>query len=317
MADTYETLTDIGKVNDENLADVEITDLLDDAPLLAALAAETASDGDKHKYPKETGAPVVGFRDINAGIEHSVSGDEIVTIDLKVLDASTRTDVAAASIWKKGGPLAYVARKNRRSLKSAFATAEKQIIYGTGNKSDGFVGLADAETLDDLDDPMVVDAGGTTADTASSVYLIRTNDEGTDCTLITGMEGNITIGETSTQEVDDADGKHYHAYVTAILAWLGLQIGSIHSVGRIVNLTEDDGKGLTDDLIYKGLEKFPSSKQPNLIVMNRRSLRQLRESRTATNPSGTPAARPTEVDGIPIICTDSIINTEALLAAEE
>ncbi|MFH1302335.1 MAG: major capsid protein, partial [Planctomycetota bacterium] len=137
---------------------------------------------------------------------------------------------------------------------------------------------------------------------------------GTDCTLITGNDGNITIGETGTQEVNDATGKHYHAYVTAIMAWLGLQIGSIHSVGRIVNLTEDAGKGLTDDLIYKALEKFPSSKQPNLIVMNRRSLRQLRDSRTATNATGAPAPRPTEVEGIPIVTTDSIVSTEELVA---
>ncbi|MCR9230447.1 MAG: hypothetical protein NXI29_05500 [bacterium] len=313
MADTYETLADIAKINDHNLADVMVSDLLDDAPLLARLAAGVASNGDKHKYEKEVGAPVVGFRDVNAGIEHSVSTDEIVTIALKILDASTRTDKAAADIWK-GGPLAFVARKNRRSLKSAFATAEKQIIYGTGNKADGFVGLADADTLNALADPMVTDAGGTTASKASSVYLIRTNDDGTDCTLITGNEGNISIGEVMEQEVQDATGKHYHAYVTAIMAWLGLQIGSIYSVGRIVNLTADDGKGLTDDLIYDALSAFPASRQPNLIAMNRRSLKQLRASRTATNKTGAPAPRPTEVEGIPIVTTDSIVSTEELVA---
>lgn len=313
MADTFETLADIALINDQNLADVMITDLLDDAPLLARLAAVVASNGDKHKYEKEVGAPVVGFRDVNAGIEHSVSADEIVTIALKVLDASTRTDKAIADVWK-GGPIAFVSRKNRRALKAAFAEAEKQIIYGTGNKADGFVGLADADTLDATGDSMVINAGGTTVDTASSVYLIRTNSDGTDCNLVTGNEGNISIGEIMEQEVQDATGKHYHAYVTAIMAWLGLQIGSIHSVARIVNLTEDADKGLTDDLVYDAFSVFPSSRQPNLIVGNRRSLKQLRKSRTATNKTGAPAPLPTEVEGVPIISTDSIANDEALVA---
>ncbi len=312
MADTYESLVDIAVINDQNLADIEVTDLLDDAPFLKALAAEFASDGDKHKYTKETSAPVVGFRDVNAGIEHDVSGDTLVTIALKILDASTRVDMAAAGIWKKG-PAEFVARKNRRSIKAAFAQAEAQLIYGTGNKADGFVGLADASTLDAIADAMVINAGGTTASTGSSIYLIRTNNDGTDVNLVLGQDGNIEMGDTTTQEVQDATGKHYHAYVTPIMAWLGLQIGSAYSAGRIVNLTEDSGKGLTDDLIYEALAAFPSSRQPNLIVANRRSIKQLRASRTATNSTGAPAPRPVDVDGIPLISTDAITNTESIL----
>lgn len=313
MADTYETLADIALINDMNLADIEVTDLLDDAPFLAALASQFASDGDKHKYEKETGAPVVGFRDVNVGIEHDVSADVIVTIALKYLDASTRTDVAIADVWKKGAE-DFLARKNMRSLKAAFSVAEKQIIYGVGNKAEGFVGLSDASTLNALADQMVINAAGTTVDTASSVYLIRTNADGSDVTLITGNEGNIEMGDANKQEVQDSTGKKYHAYVTPIAAWLGLQIGSAYSAGRIVNLTEDVGKGLTDDLIYEALAEFPASRQPNLIVMNRRSQKQLRASRTATNTTGAPAPRPVDVEGIPIITTDSIINTEALVA---
>jgi len=41
-------------------------------------------------------------------------------------------------------------------------------------------------------------------------------------------------------------------------------------------------------------------------------LKQLRDSRTATNVTGAPAPRPTEVEGIPIIVTDAIVNTEAV-----
>lgn len=310
MAHTLITLADLVKINDANLADLEISDLLDDAPLLAALAAGLASNGTSHKYTKESGAPVVGFRAPNTGRDHSASADTLVTIDLKILDASFHVDKAVADAYQRGGPAALVAREAKRHIKAAFALAEKQLIYGTGNDANGFVGLANAATLDGLADAMVHGAGGSGART--SVYLIRTNDDGTDCTVIAGDEGKLTMGETAVQMVDDGTGKLLPAYATPITGWLGLQIGSQYSVARIANV--GTGATLTDAMIYKALEKFPASRQPNLIVMNRRSLAELRAARTATNATGAPAPRPTEVEGIPIVTTDALGITETAVA---
>ncbi len=311
MADTFLSLADLVKVNDQNLADIDVKDILDDAPFMGALAADTSSNGTDHKYLKETGAPVVGFRDPNTGRENEKSGDTLVTINLKILDASFNVDKALADAYKKG-PEAYIAREAKRHLKAAFFVAEQQFINGTGNEADGFTGLADALALPNA---MTHDAGGSTADTASSVYLVRTNADGTDATAITGEDGQISIDESVVQAIEDvANGGRFTGYHTPILGWLGLQVGSAHSVGRICNITEDAGKTLDDDLIYRALSLFPASRQPNLIVMNRRSLRQLRESRTATNATGTPAPRPTDVDGIRIVTTDAIVSTETILS---
>lgn len=312
MADDLLTLSDLIKLNDKNLADREISDLLNDAPLMRQLAADIASNGTTHKYLKETGAPVVGFRSVNEGREHDKSTDTEVSIDLKIVDASFTVDKALADAYRLG-PEAYLAREGFRHLKAAFFLAEQQFINGTGSDSDGFNGLAD-----ELDDAhaMTVDAEGTTADTASSVYLIRTTGDLNDMTAITGRDGELMVGDSVVQRVSDGDAKHYSAYYTPIEGWLGLQIGGLRSVARIYNLTEDADKGLTDELIYKALELFPASRQPTHIVMNRRSQRQLRDSRTATNATGAPAPRPTEVEGIPIITTDGIGNTEALLGGE-
>lgn len=313
MADDFIALADLVTINDQNLADIEVTDLLDDAPFMKALAAETASNGTSHKYTKETGAPVVGFRAPNAGREYDSSDDTLVTIDLKILDASFQIDKALADAYTKGGPEALVAREARRALKAAFFGAEKQFINGTvGGAAAGFTGLADA--LAALANTKVVNAAGTTAATASSIWMVRTRGDGTALTAIMGQGGNITIDETTVIKAVDGTGKYYPAYFTPIEGWLGLQLGSVHDVVRIANLTEDSGKGATDALIYKGLELFPAARQPNLIVMNRRSLRQLQASRTATNATGAPAPRPTEVEGIPIVVTDAILSTETLLA---
>lgn len=310
MADSFLALADLVKINDARLADREITDLLDEAPLLAKLAADTSPDT-THRYVKETGAPVVGFRAVNAGRDNSKSADTLVTIDLKVLDASHAIDVALAQGYGKGiDP--FLAREALRHLRAAFSVYEKQVLNGTvDGDAGGFVGLADALLLANA---MVVNAGGTTADTGSSVYAIRTTPDKNNVTVIAGQSGNIDIGETVIQRILDGDGKSYPAYYTPISAWLGLQIGSAHSVGRLANLTADSGKTLDDDKIADLLSKFPSNRGPNYLVMNRRSLAQLRQSRTATNATGAPAPFPTEAYGVPIIVTDSILSTEALLA---
>lgn len=313
MADTFQTLAHLVKINDMNARDDGCSDLLDRAPLIRSLAADEASNGTEHKYLKETSAPVVGFRAVNDGRDNSKSDDTLVTITLQILDATCTVDTMLAQGYGRGVE-AYLDREIGRHIKAGFFHAEKQLIYGTANEADGFVGLAEATTLDGLADPMVVDAGGTTAGTGSSVFLIRTNDDGTDTMMIAGNEGMIEVMETTIVRVDGSAAGTFPAYYTPTQGWLGLQYGSIHSIGRIANLTEDAGKGLTDDLIYEALSRFPSDRMPNRIAMNRRSLEQLRKSRTATNQTGSPAPRPTEVDGIQIISTDAIVSTETLLA---
>lgn len=313
MADSFLTLADIAKINDNNLADLDITDLVDDAPFLAALAADFSSNGADHKYVKETGAPVVGFRAINDGTENSKSEDTVVTISLKILAASFAVDKALAEIYKYGKD-AYIAREAMRHLRAAFYMTEKQLINGTDNEADGFTGLRDAGTINALADEMVVNAEGSTADEQTSVYLVRTNSVGNDVTLITGNEGNIKIDDTVVvQGTGSATGTLPKLY-TPIEGWLGLQIGSAKSVGRIVNLSATDDKELNDDLIYEAVSRFPAGRKPNLIVMNAQSREALRKSRTATNPTGHPAPIPETVANMDIVETDVITNTEPVVA---
>jgi hypothetical protein len=312
MADSFLTLANLVLINDQNLADVEITDLLDDAPLIAALAADTASNGTNHKYVKATGAPTVGVREVNTGRENSKSTDTLVEISLKLLDASFAVDQGLARPYKKG-PEAYIQRELRRHLKAAFAAAEGQLLYGSD--ADGFDGLIDATTLDALADVLhVVNATGSSAGTGSSVFAIRTNNAGTDCQVITNEDGQIVVGETIEQAIEDvANGGRFPAYFTPVMGWLALQIGGVHSVKRLCNLTAETGKGLTDDLLADLLALFPAARQPNILAMNRRSLKQLQQSRTATNSTGAPAPFPTEAFGIPITVTDQIVSTETIV----
>ena len=50
MSDSFYTLADLTKINDNNLADIDVSDLFNKAPLLAQVAATVASNGTVHKY---------------------------------------------------------------------------------------------------------------------------------------------------------------------------------------------------------------------------------------------------------------------------
>lgn len=309
MADDFLAVADL--IADAlDLSDAEVSDLVNAANFFMRLPVELSSNGSTHKYAKETGAPVVGFRAPNAGRDHDHSTDTVVSVDLKMLDFSSMVDYGLAKTWRKGGAEALIAREIMRHLKSAFFELEKQIFQGTGNAAGGFAGFPDASNLDDSDDAQVINAAGTTADTGSSAYLIRLGPN-----AVSGvMQSDVTIdvGESIIQDVVDGTGKHYPAYYTPGTTWAALQVGGVYDVIRIANLTEDAGKGLTDDLIFSAIEAMPNG-DPDIIVCSRRSRRQLRESRTATNVTGAPAPIPDEVGGIPVIISEGIPNTEALL----
>lgn len=322
MADDLKTLSDL--VADAlDLADIEVIDVLKATPLLDLLSMEESSNGTTHKYTKETGAPVVGFRAVNAGRDHDKSTDTNVSVTLKYLDFSWKVDVAQATASRKGEQW-EIAREGLRHLQAALIKHEAQVINGVIGASDsaaasgdaaGFTGIRDAGTVNAVADSLVINATGTTADTASSVYGVRLAANG-----VTGIyKGDgpaISLGDTTIIQntVDPGtDNKTFPAYYTPGGLWLAMQVGGAYDLGRIANLTEDSGKGLTDDLIAQLLSAYPVGKMPTHLAMTRRSRRQLQQSRTATNATGVPAPFPVESHGVPIVVTDNISDTEELL----
>jgi hypothetical protein len=321
MADDLHAIADlIGDAFD--LADIEVSDLLKTSPFLAALSMEPSSNGTVHKYVKETGAPVVGFRAENVGRDMDSSDDTAVSVNLKVLDFSWLVDVAVANAWR-GGREAYIGREGERHLAAALMAFERQVIGGIVGASDsggasgsasGFTGFRDAATVDALADAMVVNAAGTTVDTVSSVWGVRLARDGV-CGVFKGDSAAFALEETTIVTNISSGTLKYPAYFTAGLSWLGLQVGSAYDIGRIANITQAEaGARLNDDWIALLLEKFPIGYGPSHLLMSRRSRRQLQDSRTATTTTGAPAPFPEEAFGIPIITTDAITNTEELLA---
>ena len=287
----------------------ELMEVKASAPLMAALPAIQSSDGISHKYTKLTQLPVVGFRSENDGREVDHSENTTVTETLKILDWSFDIDKAVAD---SRGRDRVLARQQVEHLKAALYQMEQQTIRGTNNSASGFNGWEDSSDLDAAADEMVVDAGGTTASTGSSVYLIRAGEM--ECASVYQGDtlDDTAMGDTSVIQKAGSTG-FYPAYYTPGCGNFATQIGTKYSIARIASITEDSGATLDDDLIFSAWKLFPAGVNPTHIVMNPRSAEQLRSSRTATNVTGAPAPPVTEVNGIPVIVTDAISNTETLL----
>lgn len=122
-----------------------------------------------------------------------------------------------------------------------------------------------------------------------------------------------------SQQFITRSSKELLAWKSNLSAWVGMQWVNKNALGRIYNLTAQTGKGLTDSLVADLLAKFPVGYTPDALFMTRRSRAQLQKSRSAVTTAltgSTPLAYaplPMESNGIPIIITDSITNTETII----
>jgi len=295
-------------LNDANVSPEEISAILNKAPVIRALFAQPASQGGTtHKFKRKTAAPGVGFRLVNEGITNSGGTFDIITQECALLDASFDRDKAIAMGFRKG-PQAYMDEEGMDSLAEAFFSIEKAIFRANINKQ--FTGLPGNVYFDAITvDSQVVDAGG---NGGRSVWLLRSDKNA--ISLIAGNDGRVDMATTDVEtRIQDASSRLYTALSRSILGWFGLQVATKYNAVRIANIDGTTGHKLTDTFIASALSKFPASEGPTMICMSRTSQFELQASRTATNPTGSPAPFPTEAFGVPIIVTDAIPEDEAAL----
>lgn len=311
-ASTGLTLLDIAKSH-ESVASPLVELVIVNTPELMAAPVRTV-DGTTYQTLNRVGLPSVGFSKVNKGFAPSKSRTELTSFECLPFGGRVEADARLARQWK-GGEAAYFAFEAQGMLLATMQALGTQMFYGAGGATDdGFPGL---KQFVPVASTFSVDATGTTALTASSVYFVKWGvDDGV--ALIAGMDGDIySLREPRIESLTDKDGTNkFDGLVSQMDGWVGLQIANANCVGRIYNLTADSGKGLTDALGYSLLEKFPVGWKPDVALMSRRSLGQLQRSRTVvTNNSSGPltyGGLPTEIAGVPIIVTDSILNTDAI-----
>lgn len=297
------TLLDIAKANGHDQIVGLIEANANSYPELSRFPARTIK-GTSFPTLKRLDYPTTAFRAANEGSAGGVSTYERDIVECYIIDQQLRMDQSVADASEDGAP-AVLAREASGGMAGVARTIAKQIYYGTSNDAKGFPGL-----LSLVDTTHVLSAADTGAN--SSVYAVKFGDQ--DIQLIGGSNNSLTMAaEWRVQSVLDANSNPYDAYINAIKGWIGLQFVNPHSVGRIKLLGTNTGKTMSDAMAYDLLALMPAGWVPDLWIMNRRSRNQLRKSRTATTTqlAGVTAPLPTEIDGVAILCTDAITNTES------
>jgi hypothetical protein len=313
------TLAQLVLLNSTGIAPVEVSNVFQESPFLAMLAATTSSNGTNHKYLRQTSAPTVGFRAVNTGVATSVSEVEEVSIALQILHANVEVDQQIAKNFKSAvsgsGRDGYFAMQGLHALRSALQAAEKQVFNGTldGNSS-GFAGLSNALNALGSSSKLVLDAGGDTANGCTSIYAIRTTDSLEDVVAVGGdMTGSgafdIQAGEIHESKIVTALGPPeltVPSYRMNQEGYFGLQIGSKYSVARAANIDEDTQ--VTATLVENLLDLGRSDRPFTHLVMNRRTGRWL--ARSLVTDLNTRVELLREFEGVPIVYTSNILLTE-------
>jgi hypothetical protein len=310
------TLLDIAKLNGSDQVVGLIEENLTYAPELAIFPTRTIK-GTSYETTTRDSYPSVGFRNLNAGSTPTKSNFKKARVECFVFGGVIQADAAVAEAYEEG-PAAWEMIEASGVVKQSMIVLGKQIWYGTANDAAGFPGIKDVTPKGGA---LVLDAAGTTATTASSVYGVKFGTQ--DVIMPMGQNATLALSEFKDQQITFDGGTTWlPGRVADMRAWLGLQVGNVNCVGRICNLTAESGKTLTDAKIAQWLAQFPVGYQPDRLFMNRRSLFHLQTSRTVViNSMGSQKAAPnqenigpvpTEAFGIPITVTDSILSTDAI-----
>jgi len=219
MANDLKTVAEVVAINGQDFDSGEFSDILNDAPALAARGVKESSNGKDHKYVKKTAAPGVGFIGNGVGRDFSKLTSIPVTDALEAIDGSVMMPkVAADASDDREGTIQTEIMEH---LKASMFEWEKQIFNGTNNAAAGFNGFADVVTA--LSDAQAINGGGA-GSALTSVYMVRVN--GSINGIAPVMNYNLEVGETIVQNYDPGDGKNAPHYYTPVFGYTGIQIGN-------------------------------------------------------------------------------------------
>ena len=316
MADKFLTLLDMTKVQGTDLAVGVVEEVRTFAPEAEVLMGRPIS-GTSYKSLIRTALPAgPAFRKTNQGSDILSSAYDQKVQECFYLDGQMAIDEAVLSACELGEDY-MLSMEAVGALKQKLITLGNQIYYGAPSDTDaGFPGL---QYLYDSTN-MQQKAGGTTASVNTSAYFVLNTLDGV--SLIYGKNAGIQMNAWMRQQKTDNNSKSYFAKVNNLAGWIGLSFNYSRSVARVCNIDNVSATTflLTDAIGAKALAKYPVGVVPQFCFMNRPTRLGLQISRSAIIGAITAneplrfAPTPAEIGGIKIVVTDSLINTEALVA---
>lgn len=324
MAKIIELVTNAGQVDvtkgivEEVLKSVPELDFFD-AGTVKGIVMSTLS---------RTSLPTVAFRKIGDPVSSSRSGFAKRTVELALL--SGRVEISEAEAMANG--LMSVEEQEADEaisvLRAAFKHIAKQIWYGTSSDAKGFDGAVKL-----VDAALVTLAGVGTSNANTSVWAVG-NGFKTKCGLAFSENSKIlssTDVEFVKKDILVKDPQNNNAvigvepgYVGDLTSWAGLHVANKNALARLCNVTTTTG--LNDDMLRDLVEAYSIANDgalPDAIFMSfnaRKMLRKSREFALKLKGGGDGkvfAPIPTDVDGVKIIATNAIVDTEETVSSDD
>jgi hypothetical protein len=272
--------------------------------------------GTTYKTLARVALPSAGFRQLNQGITGSKSVYKQMVHEMFPIDTQIVIDeLAYKADDGVTGDILY--QEGQGALQSVINLIGKQTYYGVANDgSNGFVGLQQQLLSTLATNPTATPVTASTSATSSTAYGLWLHPQGVAYSV--GKQGEIAFPPFQRQLVPAPNGSgNIFAWVSNISTFIGLSVASNNAVFGITGITQ--AAPLTDKLGADLLVNVPLTRRAGFtFFMNRLAQASLQKSRSAINyqpasaKSGTPAwsPPPLELEGYPIVVTDSITNTE-------
>lgn len=254
-----------------------------------------------------TDLPTVNFVNIGEGVAESKSGYITRLFRNANLDALVKYPVNMLTGIGAATGARLMESERAGFIEAAIRKIGQQTWYGVGAPTDkGFIGII-AQMLTDSNH--VIDAGGTASGVSSSVFFTTVGQNKQQYWF--GNNQAMAFDEWYRNTVKDGNGLDLDAMCSWLHCTPGFRLEDRNSTLRIKGLDTSSHK-LTHSLMYQALQTMRETLQtdPDYIWMTSRSLEQLRqELLTDLNPA---PPLPKDLDGIPIITTPNLSNTETI-----
>lgn len=302
------------------------------SPVFATAIVVEGNRDNGHEYAIQNGLPSGAFRKAYEGVVPSKGSTTLVHEKYARYSTASVVDVAVA---EKGGNVAQIkADMLADKMEVTAQDMEKEIIYG----NDNFLGLAGrfSKIATKGAGAQIVNAGGSTANKQTSAYIVHWEERKCFLFFPKGMKAGIQVYEFGGGDpVDalDSNGGTYPAYKTQCEISIGLGIQDFRYAARVANIevstTDTDAeKKAVLMAIKRGIGKIKSLQGGKTVVYVSRNLFDIITdalgdrptvivnqggSNNVTGNSDHPDVG-TNINGIPVMISDAIVETEAVVS---
>ncbi|MDR2123595.1 MAG: hypothetical protein LBP38_01235 [Desulfovibrio sp.] len=309
------TLADVAKRLDANgKIDVIVEQLTHTNEILEDMIFQEANLPTGHKTTIRSDLPSATWRLLNYGVKQSKSRTQQIISACGMLEAYAEVDKALADL--NGNTGAFRASEDQAFLQAMNIAMADTLFYGDVDKTpERFQGFA--AHLSALEQPNVIDAGGTADGAMTSIYLCSWGAQTVFGIYPKGSRAGFRHDDLGEVTLTDADGGKYQGYRTHYKWDLGLVVRDWRYLIRIANIdlaVVTDGKLI--EYLITASELLPDQKLGSpVFYMNRQTRTRLRLARlnkgnVQLSFDNAEGKKVMVFDEIPLRRSDAVRNTE-------